>query len=73
MNENLLSGIYKNNEEMNVNFDEQGKKIVVLDDDPTGTQTVYDIPIYTRVDYEIIQKIFQDNNIKAFYILTNTR
>lgn len=73
MNENLLSGIYKNNEEMNVNFDEQCKKIVVLDDDPTGTQTVYDIPIYTRVDYEIIQKIFQDNNIKAFYILTNTR
>jgi len=73
MNENLLSGIYKNNEEMNVNFDEQGKKIVVLDDDPTGTQTVYDLPIYTRVDYEIIQKIFQDNNIKAFYILTNTR
>ncbi|HOT21945.1 MAG TPA: four-carbon acid sugar kinase family protein, partial [Sedimentibacter sp.] len=73
MNENLLSGIYKNNEEMNVNFEEQGKKIVILDDDPTGTQTVYDLPIYTRVDYEIIQKIFQDNNIKAFYILTNTR
>ena len=24
-----------------------GRKLVVLDDDPTGTQTVYDIPVLT--------------------------
>lgn len=61
MNKDLTSEIFKS------------KKIIILDDDPTGTQTVYDLPIYTRVDYEIMQNIFLDNNIKAFYILTNTR
>ena len=61
MNKDLTSEILKS------------KKIIILDDDPTGTQTVYDLPIYTRVDYEIMQNIFLDNNIKAFYILTNTR
>ncbi|HHY59995.1 MAG TPA: hydroxyacid dehydrogenase [Clostridia bacterium] len=49
------------------------KKIIVLDDDPTGTQTVYGLPVYTKVDQEEIKEIFLDNNIKAFYILTNTR
>ena len=26
-----------------------GTKIVVLDDDPTGTQTVYDVPVLTEM------------------------
>lgn len=54
-------------------YDKSLKKIIVLDDDPTGTQTVYDLPIFTRIDYNIMEEIFQDDNIKAFYILTNTR
>lgn len=49
------------------------RKIIILDDDPTGSQTVYDLPIFTKVDYSIIKEAFQDNEIKAFYILTNTR
>lgn len=47
-------------------------KIVVLDDDPTGVQTVHDISVYTDWSYESIQSGFQEKN-KMFYILTNSR
>lgn len=47
-------------------------KIIVLDDDPTGTQTVHDISVYTDWSYESISLGFQESN-KVFYILTNSR
>ncbi len=47
-------------------------KLVVLDDDPTGVQTVHDISVYTRWDKESIRKGFAEGN-KVFYILTNSR
>lgn len=47
-------------------------KIVVLDDDPTGVQTVHDIAVYTDWSYESICKGFEDEG-KLFYILTNSR
>ncbi len=50
----------------------EGKKIVVLDDDPTGTQTVYDIPVLTTWDTAALGAEFS-NDLPCFYILTNSR
>lgn len=47
-------------------------KFVVLDDDPTGVQTVHDISVYTDSTVESMKKGFMDDN-KVFYILTNSR
>ena len=47
-------------------------KFVVLDDDPTGVQTVHDISVYTDWTIESMKKGFMDDN-KVFYILTNSR
>lgn len=47
-------------------------KIVVLDDDPTGVQTVHDVSVFTDWSEESIGKGFDEEN-KLFYILTNSR
>lgn len=47
-------------------------KIVVLDDDPTGVQTVHDVSVYTDWSMESIAAGFREDN-KVFYILTNSR
>ena len=47
-------------------------KIVVLDDDPTGVQTVHDVSVYTDWSAESIRAGFAEDN-KVFYILTNSR
>ena len=51
------------------NFD---KKIVVLDDDPTGVQTVNGISVYTDWTEESISAGFAEKN-SMFFILTNSR
>ena len=48
------------------------KKIVVLDDDPTGVQTVHDIHVYTGWGHDDILAGFQEAN-NLFYVLTNSR
>ena len=48
------------------------RKLVVLDDDPTGTQTVYGIPVLTTWDTESLHAEFQRPE-RCFYILTNSR
>ncbi len=48
------------------------KKIIVLDDDPTGVQTVHDINVYTNWDPKSIEQGFDEEN-NMFYILTNSR
>lgn len=48
------------------------KKIVVLDDDPTGVQTVHDISVYTNWEKDSIRQGFEEKN-NLFYILTNSR
>lgn len=48
------------------------QKIVVLDDDPTGTQTVHDIFVYTHWDPATLRQAFNDSH-QMFYILTNSR
>jgi uncharacterized protein YgbK (DUF1537 family) len=47
-------------------------KIVVLDDDPTGVQTVHDIYVYTDWSQESIEQGFNDKR-KMFFLLTNSR
>ncbi len=51
---------------------EPGRKLVVVDDDPTGTQTVYDIPVLTNWDMESLRSEFSRPE-PCFYILTNSR
>lgn len=48
------------------------QKIVVLDDDPTGVQTVHDVSVYTDWTEESIRSGFAEEN-RLFYILTNSR
>ena len=47
-------------------------KLVVLDDDPTGVQTIHDISVYTDWSVESLRKGFREDN-KVFFILTNSR
>jgi len=46
--------------------------VVVLDDDPTGTQTVYDIPVLTNWKLQSIIDEFE-RRTGLFYLLTNSR
>ncbi len=48
------------------------RKIIVLDDDPTGIQTVHSIPVYTSWDFSTLRQIMEDKH-KLIYILTNSR
>lgn len=49
-----------------------GRKVVVLDDDPTGTQTVHDVPVLTEWSVEALQAELADPR-SCMYVLTNTR
>ena len=46
--------------------------VVVLDDDPTGTQTVHDIPVLTSWKLQYIIDEFE-RRTSLFYLLTNSR
>jgi uncharacterized protein YgbK (DUF1537 family) len=48
------------------------KKVVVLDDDPTGTQTVHGIPVLTTWGVAELERELR-SDVPCFYILTNTR
>ncbi|MBN1672111.1 MAG: four-carbon acid sugar kinase family protein [Kiritimatiellae bacterium] len=47
-------------------------RIVVLDDDPTGIQTVHGCTLLTRWDPASLRLAFEDT-VPFFYVLTNTR
>ena len=47
-------------------------KLVVLDDDPTGTQTVHGVPVLTEWPVAALADELA-NDLPAFYVLTNTR
>ncbi|MEL6152053.1 MAG: four-carbon acid sugar kinase family protein, partial [Chloroflexota bacterium] len=51
---------------------ERGDKVVILDDDPTGTQTVHDVMVLTTWDAAALTVAFEDVT-PAVFILTNTR
>src|SRR5437762_8222090 len=48
------------------------RKLVVIDDDPTGTQTVHDIELFTTWDRQTLAEALQ-NESRLFYLLTNSR
>ncbi len=48
------------------------KKIIVLDDDPTGIQTVHGVSVYTDWTYEMILEGFNEKN-SLFFVQTNSR
>lgn len=47
-------------------------KIIVLDDDPTGVQTVHGVSVYTDWSLESIDRGFKEEN-SMFFVLTNSR
>ena len=53
-------------------LEKSGRKLVVLDDDPTGIQTVHDVSVYTDWSQESIDAGLQEEN-RTFFILTNSR
>lgn len=48
------------------------RKIIVLDDDPTGIQTVHGCKLITQWDVPTVKEAYNDS-VPFFYILTNTR
>ena len=48
-------------------------RLVVLDDDPTGTQTSHDISVLTVWDLPTLIAEFQEPSSPGFFILTNSR
>ena len=62
--ENLLPGIQEA-------FARANATLIVMDDDPTGCQTVHDIPILTAWPVETLRAEFERS--PAFFILTNSR
>ena len=50
----------------------QRDKIVVIDDDPTGVQTVHGIHVYTDWTDQSILEGFEEEN-RMFFLLTNSR
>ncbi len=47
-------------------------KIIVLDDDPTGVQTVHDVSVYTDWSVESMKAGMEEKE-KLFFVLTNSR
>jgi len=62
----------KINKEWLSSVDRIKRKIIVLDDDPTGIQTVHSIPVYTSWNFSTLRQIMKDK-YKVIYILTNSR
>lgn len=48
------------------------RKVVVLDDDPTGTQTVHGVPVLTAWSEEMLAEALREPG-SCFFVLTNTR
>ncbi|MGX1195228.1 uncharacterized protein YgbK (DUF1537 family) [Metabacillus sp. SLBN-84] len=48
------------------------KKIIVLDDDPTGVQTVHGVSVFTDWTFERIDEGFREDT-SMFFVLTNSR
>jgi hypothetical protein len=51
---------------------QQGRRVVLLDDDPTGTQTIADLPVLTSWSVADLQWALQQPTT-GFFVLTNTR
>lgn len=47
------------------------RSVIILDDDPTGTQTVHDVPVITTISEQTIAQELASSPV--FFILTNSR
>ena len=52
-------------------LEKSGEYLVVLDDDPTGCQTVHGVPVVLDWNLSVLKQVIAEHNF--FYILTNTR
>ncbi|WP_299059101.1 four-carbon acid sugar kinase family protein [uncultured Polaribacter sp.] len=74
---NIISSIESGNnhkgflEEIQKEIITTPKTIVILDDDPTGTQTVYNVPVVTSWKSSVLEN--EIINSPVFFILTNSR
>lgn len=59
-------------EEIRAGNASSGRKLVVLDDDPTGTQTVHGVPVLTTWSVEDLTWALTQPS-STFYVLTNSR
>ncbi|KAL3444846.1 hypothetical protein BJX65DRAFT_319732 [Aspergillus insuetus] len=59
-------------EKIQTSLHETNIKLVILDDDPTGTQTCHDINVLTMWDVDLLVTEFESDS-KGFFILTNSR
>jgi hypothetical protein len=50
----------------------QTRTLVVLDDDPTGTQTVHDITVLTTYEKDVLAEQLKRKE-PGFFVLTNSR
>jgi uncharacterized protein YgbK (DUF1537 family) len=53
-------------------IERDGRRVVVFDDDPTGTQTVSDVDVLFGTDHTLLDSFFASGR-RALWILTNTR
>ena len=51
---------------------EASRTLFVLDDDPTGTQTVHDVPVLTKWDQDTLREVIAEEH-PVVYLLTNSR
>jgi len=51
---------------------ESARKVVVLDDDPTGGQTVHGLPVLTRWSADVLEPALAEES-PAVFVLTNSR
>jgi uncharacterized protein YgbK (DUF1537 family) len=77
LKENIIKAINSGNqhkgflEEIQKEIITTPKSIVILDDDPTGTQTVYNVPVVTSWKSSVLEN--EIINSPVFFILTNSR
>lgn len=48
------------------------RRTIVLDDDPTGTQTVYGMPVLTSWSVDVLERVFQSGD-RVIFLSTNSR
>lgn len=58
-------------EKIRAQVEEQGQRLVVLDDDPTGTQSVHGLPVLTEWSVDSLAAELERSPV--FYVLTNSR
>ncbi len=61
-----------NERELGTKISRDPRKIVVLDDDPTGIQTVHEVPVYTGWSLPEMEALIREPSSLCF-VLTNTR